>query len=1137
MAQADQTDGAGNHEHDSPSHAAKDRQRPAKLPTADARSKATAGAKLIQVSGSGLSGPFIRRPVMTVLLTLSVIVAGIATYNKLAVNDLPAVDYPVIQVTCSYPGANPTTMANNIATPLEKQFLQIPGLDIITSASTQGNTSFTLQFNLSKSIVDAATDVQAAIQRATGKLPVDLPSPPTFTKTNPNDQAIYLLGLLSDTLTDGDLYKYASTAVAQRIAILPGVSQVNIYGVQSAIRIKADPAGLASRGLTMDDLSGAIQAGTVYSGAGQLDGAHRTFVLQPNGQIDHAEGYRNLIVARNKDGSPVYLRDVAEVRQSVQDERLSRTFWMRGFNPPGSVVVLAVSRQAGANAVEVANSVKALFPELRASLPGSITLVPVFDRSQSIVNSVADVKFTLVIAFMLVVMVIYVFLGRATDTLIPVVALPLSLLVTFTVMYMLSFSINNLTLMALTLAIGFLVDDAIVFLENVVRRAEHGESIVKAAYNTAGEISFTILSMTLSLAAVFIPLVFLPGLLGRIFREFSATIIIAILASGLVSLTLTPLMCARILGEHKAGHKRTRMERWTGDFIKRVIAAYGRALDKFLDRAWMTIPILIGCILGLWFFFTHLPFTLLPPGDSGFVRGVFIAQEGSSPAEMHAYQQQVNQKLKDDPNIAQFFTLAGFAARTASSQGLLFGFLKPRNQRPPIEQCIPQLQKSISSIPGITAILQPNPVLQINVGVTNQTQGQYAYTLSGIVPDEVYTAADQLMNKLREFKGFATVRSDYYNNTPNLTVEIDRERAATYGVSTSAVESLLRTAYSQNYVYLIKQPEDQYQVILEVQDNERARPADLDNLYVRSNSGGTTSASGAGGGGITTTTGTAANLVPLRAVTSTKQIVGPQAVNHLNQFTSVTINFNLLPDVAIGDATKYIEDSFAQVQRQFPTVQATFQGEALVFRQLFQSLPLLLLSAIFVMYVILGILYESYVHPITVLFPAIVPAVVGGLCTLWIFGSTLSLYSVIGLFLLLGIVKKNGILVVDFALKRIDEGLSLREAIHEASLERFRPIMMTTFAALMGALPLAIGFGSDASSRRPLGLVIVGGLVFSQMITLFVTPVIYLWLEWFQEHILDKVPFLRSAHTHHEGETEPHPSGIGDGELEPAGVP
>src|SRR6266853_184635 len=794
---------------------------------------------------------------------------------------------------------------------------------------------------------------------------------------------------------------------------------------------------------------------------------------------------------------------------------------MRGFNPPGSIVVLAVSRQAGANAVEVANSVKALFPELRASLPGSITFTPVFDRSQTIVNSVHDVRMTLLIAFVLVVMVIYVFLGRATDTLIPAVALPLSLLLTFAVMSMLGFSINNLTLMALTLAIGFLVDDAIVFLENVIRRAEHGESILKASYNSAGEISITILSMTLSLAAVFIPLVFIPGLLGRIFREFSVTIIVAILASGLVSLTLTPLMCARILGERRAGHKRAWMERHTGNFIQRVIAAYGRMLDKFLDRAWLTVPILLACILGLWFFFTHLPFTLLPPGDSGFVRGVFIAQEGSSPAEMHAYQQQVNQKLKDDPNIGQFFTLAGFAARTSSSQGLIFGFLKPRSQRPPIEQCIVQLQKSISSIPGITGILQPNPVLQINVGATNQTQGQYAYTLSGIVPDEVYTAADQLMKKLREFKGFATVRSDYYSNTSNLTVDIDRERAATYGVSTSAVQSLLRTAYSQNYVYLIKQPEDQYQVILEVKDNERAQPADLNNLYVRNDTGGTAGAVGLAPGGITTTTGTAANLVPLRAVTSTKQIVGPQAVNHLNQFTSVTINFNLLPNVAIGDATKFIEDSFAQVHGQFPSVQAIFQGEALVFRQLFQSLPLLLLSAIFVMYVILGILYESYVHPITVLFPAIVPAVVGGLCTLWLFGSTLSLYSVIGLFLLLGIVKKNGILVVDFALKRIDEGWDLRSAIHEASLERFRPIMMTTFAALMGAIPIALGFGQDAASRRPLGLVIVGGLIFSQMVTLFVTPVIYLWLEWFQEHVLDKVPFLRSAHTHHEGEAPP----------------
>src|ERR1041385_5379962 len=944
MDHGDERDDSGNGERE-----ARDKNR--------LRSTSTSGApkeaKLVPVKGTGLSGPFIRRPVMTVLLTLSVIVAGIVTYNKLAVNDLPAVDYPIIQVTCAYPGADPVTMANNIATPLEKQFLQIPGLDIITSSSTQGNTQLTLQFVLSKSITDAATDVQAAIQRATGKVPIDLPSPPTFSKTNPNDQAVYLVGFMSDTMTDGDLYKYASTVVAQRMAILPGVSQVNIYGVQGAIRIKADPAALASRGLTMDDLANAIKAGTVYSGAGQFDGAHRTFVLQPNGQIDQAEGYRNLIVARNKDRSPVYLRDIAEVRQSVQDERTSRFFWVRGFNSPGSIVVLAVSRQAGANAVEVANSVKALFPELRASLPGSIAFIPVFDRSQTLVNPVRDVRATLMIAFVLVVMVIYVFLGRATDTLIPAVALPLSLLLTFAVMYMLGFSINNLTLMALTLAIGFLVDDAIVFLENVIRRAEPGESILKAAYNTAGEISFTILSMTLSLAAVFIPLVLLPGLLGRIFQEFSITTIVAILASGLVSLTLTPLMCARILGERRAGHKRTRMEKWTGNFIKRVIDAYGRALDRFLDRAWLTVPILLACIRGLWFFFTHLPFTLLPPGDSGFARGVFIAQEGSSPAQMRVFQKQVNQKVEADPSVAQFFTNVGSGSRSASSQGIVFCVFKPREQRDPIEQCILRIQKAINTIPGLTAVISPSPVLQINVGATNQTQGQYAYTISGIVPDDVYKLADELMAKLREFKGFASFRSDYYHSTPNLTVNIDRERAATYGVSTSAIQSLLKNAYSQNYVYLIKQPDDQYQVILEVKDNERAQPGDLDNLYVRSNSGNTIAqSSGTSGGANTATTGTAADLVPLRAVTSTTQIVGPQAVNHFDQFTSVTINFNLLSRRAIGDATKFIEDSFAQVHQQLPSVQSTFQGEALVFRQLFRALPLLLVGAIFVMYVI-----------------------------------------------------------------------------------------------------------------------------------------------------------------------------------------
>ena len=521
---------------------------------------------------------------MTMLLTASIIVFGVLTYNQLAVNDLPAVDYPVIQVSVSYPGANPETMANTIATPLEKQFTQIPGLDLTTSTSSQGNTQITLQFDLSKGIDAAATDVQSAIQRATGQLPSDLPSPPTFTKTNPNDQPVIYIALTSDTLTDGELYRYGTTQVQQRINILPGVSQVNVYGVKAGIRIKADPAALFARNMTFDELAAAVQAGTSYSGAGQFDGKNKSITLRPNGQLETAEGYRNLIIGRGPNNSLVHLRDVAQVVESVENERLSRHFFARNFNPPASVIVFAVSRQAGANAVAVARSVRELLPEMQRELPGSIRLLPTFDRSQSIVNSLHDVQATLAIAFVLVIFVIFVFLGRASDTLIPMVALPISFLITFVAMWVLGYSVNNLTLMALTLAIGFLVDDAIVFLENVVRRAEAGESIYRATLNSAGEISFTILSMTLSLAAVFIPLAFMPGLLGRIFREFSITIIVAILASGLVSLTLTPLMCSRILVERGPNHRRT----WTENFVESLFqpgARFLRPLARLVSRS------------------------------------------------------------------------------------------------------------------------------------------------------------------------------------------------------------------------------------------------------------------------------------------------------------------------------------------------------------------------------------------------------------------------------------------------------------------------------------------------------------------------------------------------------------------------
>ncbi|MEP7078527.1 MAG: efflux RND transporter permease subunit, partial [Chthoniobacterales bacterium] len=1046
------------------------------------RSEKTPAAKLVQFS-SGLSKPFIQRPVMTMLLSISIIVFGILTYNQLAVNDLPAVDYPVIRVNVSYPGANPETMANTIATPLEKQFTQIPGLELTNSSSTQGSTTITLQFELSKSVDAAATDVQSAIQRATGQLPSDLPSPPTFTKTNPNDQPVTYIALTSDTLTDGDLYKYATTQVQQRINILPGVSEVQVFGVKSAIRVKVDPGALVARNLAFDELSAAIRAGTSYSGAGQFDGKNQSVVLRPNGQIVDAEGYRNLVIARGKDNSPIYLRDVATVIDGVQDERLSRHFFARGFNPPASVIVFAVSRQAGANAVAVARSVRELLPQLRQELPGSIQLIPTFDRSQTIVHSVSDVQVTLSIAFALVVLVIFIFLGRAADTLIPVVALPLSLLITFLAMWALNYSINNLTLMAMTLAIGFLVDDAIVFLENVVRRAEHGESIYQATLNSAGEISFTILSMTLSLAAVFIPLVFMPGLLGRIFREFAVTIIVAIFASGLVSLTLTPLMCARILAERGPGHRKTWTERFVARFFNPVVQFYSRTLDWFLGHGWLAGPILALCALGLWFFFSSLPFTLLPTGDSGVIRGFFIIQEGASPQQQRKLQDKLDPVLQANPAVDKYFTVAGRAGLSAGVFTVLF--LKDARDRAGIETVAADLRRACSEVPGIFPTLNPQPVLQINVGATGSSFGRYTYVLSGINPDEVYAAADALGEKLRAYPGFASPpRSDLFRNTPNLDITIDRDRASLYGVSTTKLQSLLRSAYSQNYVYLIKQADDQYQVIVEVDDRDRATPEDLRQIYVKPDSGG--------------------KLIPVRAVTRSDTRLGLQSVNHTNQFTSVTFGFDPKPDVALGDVTAFIEKTAAEILP--PTVKGELQGEGLVLQQLFRALPFLVLAALFVMYVILGILYESYVHPITVL-STLFPAVVGGLLTLWLFHSTLSLYSVIGLFLLMGIVKKNGIMIVDFALHRLDEGYDRRTAIHEASVERFRPIIMTTLAALMGAVPLALGYGSDGSSRRPLGLVIVGGLLLSQLITLYITPVIYLALEWFQERVLDRVPF------------------------------
>ncbi len=1056
-----------------------------------------------------LSEPFVRRPVMTVLATVSIILFGVFAYTKLPVNDLPSVDYPVIQVQVAYPGADPETMANNVATPLERQFMQIPGLELVTSKSGQGNTSFSLQFNLDKSLDGAATDVQTAITQATGNLPTDLPSPPTMSKTNPNDQPIMFLALTSDTVTQGTLYDYANTQVGQQISILPGVSKVQVFGTKAAIRIKADPSKLAARGLTMADLATAVKAGTSYTGSGQFDNKNDTILLKPHGQLETAKQYNDLIVATSN-GSPVFLRDVATAIDGVQDERIKMRFWSRDYGSPNATVVVAVYRQAGGNAVAVTKSVRDLVPRMNAELPPTVRLTPIYDRSVTIVNSVSDVEETLLIAFVLVVVVIFVFLGRATDTLIPAVALPMSLFLTFVAMWALGYSLDNLSLMALTLAIGFLVDDAIVFLENTVRRMEtYGEDVLQATLNSAREISFTILSMTLSLAAVFLPLVLLPGLMGRIFREFSVTIIVSIFASGIVSLTLTPMMCSRILSRRGKDIRKPMLERAALYVEHAVLRVYGKTLTFALRHHYLSAIVWIVSLVGTAYFFTSLPKSFLPVGDSGFIWGILIGPDKASYLKMRNFQDTADKVMQSDPGVLATFTMTGNGQFLSYNQGLLLAFLDDRAKRAPIDAMAGKMMGGVmGSVPGVIAVFKPQPVLQISTGASANNSASFTYAISGVDPKEVYEASGRLIKRFNQFPGFAHVQPDYYANQPNLNIRILRDQASMYGVNVGRIESLLYSSFSQNYLYLIKQTNDQYQVILETSDKDRDEPADLSKLYIKSDDG--------------------TRMIPLDAVVKWDSTLGMQSVNHINQFTSVTFAFNLLPGVPTGTATDYV---LKVASEELPgTVRGELQGEAKTFTETIQSLTILLFVAVFVMYVILGILYESYLHPLTVL-SSLPVALVGGLGTIWLADRLqpwfvehhwmraavpmeLSLYAYVGMFMLMGIVKKNGIMIVDFAMQRIAQGDTAEEAIHHASMDRFRPIIMTTLAAAMGALPIALGFGADGESRIPLGLVIVGGLIVSQFITLYVTPVIYLYLEWVQENVLDRFAFTRKSRPH-----------------------
>ena len=1021
---------------------------------------------------------------MTTLAALSAIAFGIAAFVNLPTSDLPNAAYPVITVTTGYPGAAPEIMANNVSTPLELQMMQIEGLELITSQNTEGNSQIVLQFALDKSTDSAATEVQAAIQRAMGSLPLALPAPPSFLLTNPNDQPITYIGVESDTIPLGELYDYANNVIAQRMSMLTGVSQAQIYGSPRAVRIKADPNALASRGVTLTDLSTAVQTATVFRPVGQLTGPQKQFTVNPNGQLLMAADYRDIIV-RYENGAPVRLRDVATPVDALSTEYVRHLYWQSGRPITPNSIVVAITAGAGSNAVEVAQSVVSTLAELGPELPASIRTNIIYERATQIVESVNDVKFTIILAFALVVLVIFLFLGRLNETVIPSFALPVALLLTFALMMAAGFSLDNLSLLALTLAVGFLVDDAIVVLENTVRHLEMGKSPLEAAIIGAREISFTVLSMTLSLSAVFIPLVFMPGLLGRMFHEFALTIIFAILMSGAVAVTLSPMMCSRMLKRRSEGDT-SRVERAVTSVFRHLHDVYGRTLRWSLRHKWIALTLWLISLVGSVYLYIAIPKTFLPVGDSGAMLGPFIAREGTAPEEMQAYQDQIMAILQASPYLRQAVSITNIKSALPSSMGLVWTELKPANERPPMPEVFAAVNREIyTKVPGVIPLIRPVPTLNIATGATSNTQGEFAFTMRGANPDVLYGAASQLLALLGKEPGFLQVSSDMRHQVPFLDVDILRDQAHTYGITADDVEQTLELALGGGRIAQIMTPLNQYDVVLELADAKRAFPSNLALLRLR---------------GVNT------ELVPLRSVAKWKQTVGPESINHINQMTSVTIFFNLEPKFPVGQATARLNALAAQT---LPTgVVGTLAGEAQQFQQTLAGMGILLLVAIFVMYVILGILYESYIHPITVL-STLPTAGVGGLLTLYLGGMDLSLYAFIGLFLLIGLVKKNGIMVVDFAIQRQREGLPLEDAVVTACEERLRPILMTTFCAIFGAVPLAIGFGADGASRQPLGLCIVGGLLISQVLTLFVTPVFFLLLESFQEKFLDRIPFFQ----------------------------